>query len=60
MASVEKLSPEEVRGHTAPLLVCAYADESKCEDIHIEGALSLKEFEARLPDVPKDERIIFY
>ena len=60
MASVEKLSPKEVREHTVPLLVCAYEDEGKCKRIQIDGALSLKEFQARLPDIPKNERIVFY
>ena len=42
------------------LLVCGYDDETKFQMMRLEGALSLKEFEARLPKLPKDQEIIFY
>jgi hypothetical protein len=42
------------------LLVCGYDDEAKFKMMRLEGALSLKEFEARLPKLPKDQGIIFY
>jgi rhodanese-related sulfurtransferase len=42
------------------LLVCGYDDDAKFKAVHLEGALSLKEFQARLPKLPKDQEIIFY
>ena len=42
------------------LLVCGYDDEVKFKMMRLEGALSLKEFEARLPKLSKDQEIIFY
>lgn len=42
------------------LLVCAYPDQEVCDKIMLEGAISLKEFEAKLPELRKDQEIIFY
>jgi hypothetical protein len=42
------------------LLVCGYEEEEKFKMMCLEGALSLKEFEARLPKLSKDQEIIFY
>jgi len=60
VASTKKVSPEQVREGPSPLMVCAYEDEDKCGKIAIEGALSLKEFQSRLGDIPKSEHIVFY
>jgi len=42
------------------ILVCAYADENQCNTMMLQGAISLKEFESRLPNLRKDQPIIFY
>ncbi len=42
------------------LLVCGYDDDARFRMMCLEGALSLKEFEARLPKISKDQEIIFY
>jgi hypothetical protein len=42
------------------LLVCGYEDEAKFKMMGLEGALSWKEFEARVPKLSKDQEIIFY
>jgi hypothetical protein len=42
------------------LLVCAYQNEQSCRDIMLEGAISLKEFEQKLPELKRDQAIIFY
>ncbi|MEN6509152.1 MAG: hypothetical protein ABFD63_10305 [Smithella sp.] len=42
------------------VLVCAYEDEAKCNAMMLQGAISLKEFESRLPNLRKDQPIIFY
>jgi rhodanese-related sulfurtransferase len=63
MAEPVRLPPEEVREKITSaeaLLVCAYDDEDKFRDNHLEGALSLAEFKSELPALPKDKEIIFY
>jgi hypothetical protein len=42
------------------LLVCAYDDESKCDRIKLEGAISLAEFRALAQSLAKDKEIIFF
>ena len=42
------------------LLVCGYEDEAKCARIKLEGAISMREFEAAAAGLPKDREIIFY
>ena len=42
------------------LLVCGYDDEAKFRMARLEGALSFREFESRLPNLSKDREIIFY
>ena len=59
----DRISVEEARrkvSEGAALLVCAYADESKCDRIRLEGAISLGELEAREATLPKDKPIVFY
>ena len=41
-------------------LVCAYKQEEICRSMWIDGAVSLSEFESRLPGLAKDHAIIFY
>jgi hypothetical protein len=58
-----RVSAQEARqkavSHSAEL-VCAYEDELKCKKLHLEGAISLKEFRAQLHSISKDQAIIFY
>jgi hypothetical protein len=42
------------------MLVCGYNDEEKFKTMQLEGAISFKEFESRLPELSKDQEIIFY
>ena len=42
------------------LLVCAYANEKKFHKHRLEKAVSLSDFEARLPSLAKDVEIVFY
>jgi len=58
-----RISPQDAHrqvtsGHA--ILVCAYEDETKCNTMMLQGAISLKEFESRLPNLKKDQPIIFY
>jgi hypothetical protein len=59
----ERIDVAEARRNVAngnALLVCGYEDEAKCARIRLEGAISMREFEARAASVPKDREIIFY
>jgi rhodanese-related sulfurtransferase len=62
--NVERISPEEAHEHLesgrGTLLVCAYDDQDKFEQNHLEGALSLDEFESQADSLPGDREIIFY
>ena len=42
------------------LLVCAYTDEELCNDLRLEGALTLAELQDREPGLAMDREIIFY
>lgn len=42
------------------LLVCAYESAEQFDQNHIEGAMTWQMFESRLPELPKDQAIIFY
>jgi len=63
IAEPARISPAEayqkVKAGTA-LLVCAYPDDETFRKMQLEGAISLKEFESRLPGLKKDQEIIFY
>ena len=63
MTQVSRISPQEVFPKVQSgeaLLVCAYEDEEKFKLLHLEGALSLKEFRQRLASFAKDQEIVFY
>ena len=58
----KRISPQEAqrRMQSGALLVCAYDDESKCAQNHLEGAISLKQLKAQEEPLAKDREIIFY
>ena len=63
MVEPERISVEEVRRKLKAgevLLVCAYDDEKRFRSVHLEGAISFPEFEARLPSLSKGQEIVFY
>ncbi len=63
MNEPKRVSAEEAYQRTISgkaLLVCGYDDDARFRTMCLEGALSFKEFEARLPRLPKDQEIIFY
>jgi hypothetical protein len=63
MAEVARIPVQEARQKATggrALLVCAYEDEAKCDKIKLEGAISLKRFESRLPSLGRNQEIIFY
>jgi hypothetical protein len=63
IAEPPRVSPAEayqkVKAGTA-LLVCAYPEDATFRKMQLEGAISFKEFESRLPSLKKDQEIIFY
>ncbi|HTZ39618.1 MAG TPA: hypothetical protein VMB77_05655 [Syntrophales bacterium] len=63
IAEPPRVSPAEayqkVKAGTA-LLVCAYPEDETFKKMQLEGAISLKEFESRLPGLKKEQEIIFY
>jgi hypothetical protein len=63
MIKPERISVEEayrrVQAKDA-LLVCGYNDEKKFKTMQLEGSIDYSEFESRLPELSKDQEIIFY
>jgi hypothetical protein len=60
---VERVSAEEAWRDVAAgraLLVCAYDDESKCQKLRLEGAITLRELQRRLESVPRSQELILY
>ena len=60
---VKRISPQEARRRMdsgRAILVCGYEADDKFQQMHLAGAESLNQFRARLPDIPRDQEIIFY
>jgi len=58
-----RISVEEARQKVrsgAALLVCAYDDDEKFKNNHLLGAISFGEFRAKLPQLSREQEIIFY
>jgi len=58
-----RISAEETRQRVSEgsaLLVCAYDDNEKFKNNHLQGAISLSEFKSKLPSISKDQDVIFY
>ena len=64
MSDTPRVDPWEVRRDLQTgrgvWLVCAYDDPAKFEQYRIEGALSLREFEAVAPSLPRGAELVFY
>ena len=60
---VTRISAPEARQRVEAgqaLLVCGYDDEQKCRGTGVTGSITHKEFQKRLPDLPKEHEIIFF
>ena len=58
-----RISVEEARQKLsagAAMLVCAYDNDEKFKNNHLQGAISLGEFLAKLPSVSTEQEMIFY
>jgi hypothetical protein len=63
MVDIERIPPERARQHMAAnsaLFICAYESEEKCQQHRLAGAISLREFQARLPGIARNQELIFY
>jgi hypothetical protein len=63
MATPARVIPQEIYPRVQSgeaLLVCAYTDEAKCRSMQLKGSLTLQEFQARLPGLPKNQEIVFF
>ena len=63
MSEAIRISPEETHERVASgkaLLICAYADDAKFDQFHLEGAISLSSFKAKIGNLQKDQELIFY
>ncbi len=63
MSNASRLTAQDIREGVvsgSTLLVCAYDDETKFRNNNLEGAIPLAEFKARVLDLEKDTRIVFY
>jgi hypothetical protein len=59
----ERIGVEQARQRVSAgeaMLVCAYDDEQKCNQLRLDGAMSLRQFEGQVAGLPKDREIIFY
>ena len=63
MEKIKRIDAHEVNRklqNGTALLICAYDDEALFKRMKLRGALSLKDLQARLPDLPKNQDIVFY
>ncbi len=63
MSNVNRVSAHDIREEVVSgtaLLVCAYDDDSKFRNNNLEGAIPLAEFKARVVDLEKNTKIVFY
>ena len=63
MADILRVTSEEIRPRVTAgkaLLVCAYDDEDAFRSMRLEGAISLKDLDARLSALPREQEIVFY
>ena len=54
----DKVRPAIAQGMA--LLVCAYDDAPRAHKFRLPGTLSLEQFQAHAPTMPKDRQVVFY
>ena len=63
MEAIPRITVEEARQKVLAgesLFVCAYDDDVRFNRLRLDGAISLKEFQSHLAELPKNKEIIFY
>lgn len=62
-SEVRRITPVEARRRMASgkaILVCGYESDEKFRNVHLEGAESLNRFREQLPQISREQEIIFY
>jgi bifunctional DNA-binding transcriptional regulator/antitoxin component of YhaV-PrlF toxin-antitoxin module len=60
---VERISAGDARRRVAEgraVLVCAYEDEDRCRRLKLQGAHTLRELEAGMANLSRNQELIFY
>ena len=57
---IEPRDAHEHANHGDALLVCAYDDDDKCQDMSLEGSVPLSAFEEKKDELERTREIIFY
>jgi len=63
MSEISRISVQDARKEVTSrraLLVCAYEEEEKCNQVALEGSLSLTRFQERAPTLPRNQEVIFF
>ena len=63
MADTPRISAQETRENVLSgkaMLICAYPDDSKFTQYHLDGAISLSSFKEKVGELAKDQELIFY
>jgi hypothetical protein len=63
MEAIPRITVEETRQKVLSgeaLFVCAYDDDTRFNQLRLDGAVSLNEFRSHLAELPRDKEIIFY
>ncbi|MGO9015012.1 MAG: rhodanese-like domain-containing protein [Dissulfurispiraceae bacterium] len=58
-----RILPEETRKKVlagTAIFVCAYDDEEKFRNMHLEGAISFNAFKSNVASMPREQEIVFY
>ncbi|HJV33853.1 ArsR family transcriptional regulator [Geomonas sp.] len=58
-----RITPQEAQARVQSgqaLLICAYDDDEKFRALHLDKALSLRQFREVEPTLPKDKELVFY
>lgn len=64
MSEAPRISPERLQERREAgedfLVVCAYDDREKCDEVAIDDSIPFPEFEKRVPRLDESQKIAFY
>lgn len=63
MNQIQSVSAQEAHTRARDgiaLLICAYESDEKFSKVHLDGAISLRSFQAELDSIDDDKELIFY
>jgi len=62
MARPARIEPQTAYDHAreGAILVCAYEDREKCEDLNAAGSIPLPDLQQREQGLSRDKELIFY